>query len=33
MEAHRNVEILWSKFQREISVELALDPKRRKRRR
>ena len=30
MEAHRNVEILWSKFQREISVELALDPKRRK---
>ena len=30
MEAHRNVEILWSKYQREITVELALDPKRRK---
>ena len=30
MEAHRSVEILWSKFQREISVELALDPLRRK---
>jgi len=30
MEAHRNVEILWSKFQREITVELALAPRRRK---
>jgi hypothetical protein len=29
MEAHRNAEILWSKFGRSISVELALDPKRR----
>lgn len=30
MESHRSVEILWSKFEREISVELALDPKKRK---
>ena len=29
MESHRNAEILWSKFGRSISVELALDPKRR----
>jgi hypothetical protein len=29
MESHRNSEILWSKFGRSISVELALDPKRR----
>ena len=30
MEAHRNADLSWSKFQRNISVELALDPKRRK---
>lgn len=29
MESHRNAEILWSKFGRSISVELALDPRRR----
>ena len=30
MESHRASDISWSKFQRNISVELALDPKRRK---
>jgi len=30
MESHRSCEVQWSKFGRNISVELALDPKRRK---
>ena len=30
MEAHRAVSVSWSKFARNITVELALDPKRRK---
>ena len=30
MESHRASDISWSKFQRNLSVELALDPKRRK---
>ena len=30
MESHRLCEVQWSKFGRNIAVELALDPKRRK---
>ena len=30
MESHRLSEVHWSKFSRNISVELALDPRRRK---
>ena len=30
MEAHRSISVSWSKFGRNISVELALDTKRKK---